>query len=250
MRVPIVIVAALVFLAGESSRAGGPVEIELEAGPVWQGKNDLRIPNDATATRFSLVDVVGTGPFGAGRATVLVGIGDRHQLRGLAAPLDISASGASDAPIDFAGAHFDAGREIDALYRFNSWRLTYRYRVGRGAASAWWIGFTAKVRDAKVELRQGPVRGTDTDIGFVPLLHLRGDVRIAPRWLLEVEADALGGGPGRAVDASLGVSREFASGLRAGLRYRTLEGGADVDSVYSFAWLHYALVSVTWRVSG
>ena len=35
------------------------------------------------------------------------------------------------------------------------------------------------------------------------------------------------------------------TGGRPGLRYRTLEGGADVDSVYSFAWLHYALVSLT-----
>ena len=26
--------------------------------------------------------------------------------------------------------------------------------------------------------------------------------------------------------------------------YRTLEGGADNDSVYTFAWLHYALVEI------
>jgi hypothetical protein len=29
--------------------------------------------------------------------------------------------------------------------------------------------------------------------------------------------------------------------------YRTVEGGADVESVYNFAWLHYALASVTYR---
>jgi hypothetical protein len=28
--------------------------------------------------------------------------------------------------------------------------------------------------------------------------------------------------------------------------YRTVEGGADVEAVYSFAWLHYAVVSVSW----
>lgn len=26
-----------------------------------------------------------------------------------------------------------------------------------------------------------------------------------------------------------------------------LEGGADVTSVYNFAWLHYAVLSLTWR---
>jgi hypothetical protein len=29
--------------------------------------------------------------------------------------------------------------------------------------------------------------------------------------------------------------------------YRTLEGGADVVSVYNFAWLHYAVVSASYR---
>jgi hypothetical protein len=29
--------------------------------------------------------------------------------------------------------------------------------------------------------------------------------------------------------------------------YRTLEGGADVDDVYTFAWLHYATASIAFR---
>jgi hypothetical protein len=29
--------------------------------------------------------------------------------------------------------------------------------------------------------------------------------------------------------------------------YRMLEGGADTDDVYTFAWLHYAAVSVSFR---
>jgi len=28
--------------------------------------------------------------------------------------------------------------------------------------------------------------------------------------------------------------------------YRTVEGGADVDEVYNFAWLHYAVLSVSY----
>lgn len=33
--------------------------IQLEAGPVWQGRNDVQIPNNENGTRFSLVDLVG-----------------------------------------------------------------------------------------------------------------------------------------------------------------------------------------------
>jgi hypothetical protein len=29
--------------------------------------------------------------------------------------------------------------------------------------------------------------------------------------------------------------------------YRTVEGGADVDEVYNFAWLHYAVLSASYR---
>jgi hypothetical protein len=29
--------------------------------------------------------------------------------------------------------------------------------------------------------------------------------------------------------------------------YRTVEGGADVESVHNFAWLHYAVLSLAWR---
>ena len=48
----------------------------------------------------------------------------------------------------------------------------------------------------------------------------------------------------RAVDLALKVGYDFNDhwGITAG--YRTVEGGADVDEVYNFAWLHYAVVSV------
>jgi len=31
------------------------------------------------------------------------------------------------------------------------------------------------------------------------------------------------------------------------LGYRTVEGGADVSSVYNFAWIHYAVATVWFR---
>lgn len=33
-------------------------------------------------------------------------------------------------------------------------------------------------------------------------------------------------------------------GLAWEVGYRTVEGGADVEEVYNFAWLHYAVTSV------
>ncbi|MBU1692397.1 MAG: hypothetical protein KKC51_00370 [Verrucomicrobia bacterium] len=48
---------------------------------------------------------------------------------------------------------------------------------------------------------------------------------------------------GRGVDAVLKAQCDFDSGWYVAAGYRTLEGGADNDDVYTFAWLHYALVA-------
>jgi len=106
---------------------------------------------------------------------------------------------------------------------------------------------TAKVRDASIQLEQGPLSGRKDDLGFVPLIHVSSEWRFASRLSIALDADALAGGPGRAVDASLKVGYDVGDrwSVRAG--YRGLEGGADVPDVYAFAWLHYATASMVWR---
>ena len=60
--------------------------------------------------------------------------------------------------------------------------------------------------------------------------------------------DGLAGGPGRAFDTSLKFGYDLNDRWQVTLGYRTLEGGADVDSVYNFAWLHYGAASVVLRL--
>ncbi|NIP82853.1 MAG: hypothetical protein GWM90_27970, partial [Gemmatimonadetes bacterium] len=67
--------------------------IELEAGPAWQSYNDVEIPNDGSATRFSLYDLAGAGPWPAGRIYVTWNIDDRHGIRLLAAPFSLTETG-------------------------------------------------------------------------------------------------------------------------------------------------------------
>lgn len=88
----------------------------------------------------------------------------------------------------------------------------------------------------------------DTDVGFVPLLHLAADWRFAPSWRLLGDFDGLAGGPGRAFDVALKLGRDFGPHWTLSAGYRTLEGGADVDAVYNFAWLHYAVLSASYRI--
>lgn len=222
--------------------------LEVEAGPVWQSRNDVQIPNDASGTRFSLRGLTGSGPWPAGRVYLSWNLNERHGLRVLVAPLEITERGTLGEAVGFAGASYAAGEPTEGTYVFNSYRITYRYRFHEGEDWTWWIGFTAKVRDANIELAQGNTTSRKTDLGFVPLLHLASDWRIAPRWRVRLDADALAGGPGRAEDVSLKAAYDINERLTLAAGYRTVEGGADVDEVFTFAWLHYAVVSASIRL--
>ncbi len=221
--------------------------IELEGGPLWQTVNDIQIPNNDQATRFSLVDLAGKGPYPAGRLYITWNINSRHGLRLLLAPFSVTGEIESSQPLRFEGEEFAAGTPLDATYRFNSWRVSYRYNFHRGERFIWYTGFTAKIRDARIELVQNGTSSDKPDLGFVPLLHLSGDIKLSPQWRISADLDALAGGPGRAIDFSARLRRNISRNWGISAGYRTLEGGADIEEVYNFAWLHYALISLYYR---
>lgn len=245
----------LALLAAETAQAqepsgdepASPFIVELEFGPVWQTRNDVQVPNDPSGTRFSLEEVTGSGPWAAGRIHLTWRLGESHALRGLVAPLQFTETGRLPRSVEFAGASYAPDVTTEATYRFNSYRLSYLYRFHHGRSWTWNVGFTAKIRDAVIELDQGGTTSEKSDLGFVPLLHLSGTWRFAPRWRVGLDADALAGGPGRAEDVSVKAGYDLGDRWTLSAGYRTVEGGADVDSVYTFAWLHYGVVSLEHR---
>ena len=105
----------------------------VEAGPVWQSRNDVQIPGD-TGTRFSLTDLAGDGPFPYVRLELAYQISDKHSLRFLLAPLAHAETGLLQTDVSFAGQSFSAGQATDVRYQFNSYRATYRYRFFSNAS--------------------------------------------------------------------------------------------------------------------
>jgi hypothetical protein len=221
-------------------------QAEVEGGMVWQTRNDVRIPGD-TGTEFSLVDVLGSGPFAAGRVYLTWDASRKSSLRLLVAPLVINGEGVLADSVSFAGETFAPGVPTDASYRFNSYRLSYRYLVHAGERWQWRVGVTGKIRDARIALAQPGRQAEKTDVGFVPLLNLNGLVTLAPKWQLELDADGLAAPQGRAFDVALKGRYELHPHAVFAFGYRTVEGGADVAAVYTFAWLHYVVASVTYR---
>jgi len=220
--------------------------VEFEGGLSWQTRNDIRIPNE-TGTEFSLVDTLGKGPYGASRVEVAFDVNERHGFRVVVAPLKISDTSVLDKPVLFAGESFDPDVATDATYKFSSYRLTYRYRFYNGPTWRWKIGFTGFIRDARIALQQGDSFAEDTDVGFVPLVHLRGEGRFTDQWRFVLDFEGLGASQGRAFDIAAKLSYALSDNWELGFGYRTIEGGADVERVYNFAWLHFAVGSVRLR---
>lgn len=214
----------------------------IEIGPVWFSRNDVRIPG-TTGTEFDMTDLTGSGPDLFARVDGSWRINDRHGVRFVLAPLEITGSGMLLRDTDFAGATFPAG-PTHAAYQFNAYKLTYRYTLRNPHAWLWRVGFTGIVRDANIELTQGELQANDDNVGFVPALHVSGEYAFAERWKFLLDFDGLAGGPGRLFDVAVRLDYELNEDWRIGGGYRFLEGGADTDDVYNFAWLHYAVLSL------
>lgn len=246
-RIPCSLVLAL-FAAtggGSSLARAGQVETSLEAGVVATSRNDVRIPGGGSAgggTPLSLSDDLSSPASPAFRLRAGYRFAERHLITALYAPLQLEARGSAGQELTFAGRTFAAGSPLYAVYRFDSYRLTYRYSFLRDETWELAAGVTGKIRDAEVSL-YGEQTARKTNTGFVPLLNVHAEWRPGGgRWGVLLDADALAAPQGRAEDVLLAATWAVQPGLSLRLGYRMLEGGADNDEVYSFAWLHYAVI--------
>jgi hypothetical protein len=246
------ILAGFIFMTLLISAAANATDEDLrwsfgvEAGPVWQSRNDVQIPGD-TGTRFSLADLAGEGPYPFVRLELVYDINKRHSLRFLLAPFEYSESGVLTEDVFFVDQTFNAGQTTEASYRFNSYRATWRYLFFQNEKWQWRVGATAKIRDAEIKLKQDGRSSSDSNVGIVPLLNLYGEYQMADRWRFVIDFDGLASPQGRALDLGLFAYYDINSRWYAGGGYRTLEGGADNDTVYNFAWFNYLSLSAGYR---
>ncbi|UCE20451.1 MAG: hypothetical protein JSV84_08990 [Gemmatimonadota bacterium] len=236
----IVLSMVIAFSVGASSSSCARWHFDIETGVVLPGYNDVRIPNE-TGTLFSLTEELETDPKPFFRTKVTYPINDRHSLTILAAPLRLHAEGQANRPVKFEEEEFPANTSLTAKYRFDSYRLTYRYDFHRSENLQSGIGFTAKIRDASISLEGDDKKAEKKNTGFVPLINFRLHWTFAKKLSLVLDGDALAApqGQGRAEDVLLAVQYNMNKNIDLKLGYRILEGGADVDEVYNFTLIHY-----------
>lgn len=221
------------------------VNIDIESGLVITGYNDVRIPGDI-GTLFSLKDDLSAKSKIFYRLRASYAIKSRHTISLLYAPLQVKSEGSIPSDISFAGGLFPANSAIKATYKFNSYRFTYRYDFVKKPKLDFGIGFTAKIRDARIALESNGISTEKSNVGFVPILNFRLLWRLNDNLGLLIDGDALAAKQGRAEDVLLAVTYRVNEhfGVRAG--YRILEGGADNDEVYGFALFHYTSIGLAY----
>jgi len=219
--------------------------IDLESGLVFTGYNDVRIPGDG-GTLISLKnDLVSKTAFFY-RIRLDYTIKSRHTLSLLYAPLETKSEGSMVQDVLFEGVVFPANTKLKGTYKFNSYRLTYRYDIVKKPRIEFGLGFTAKIRDAKIAISSPGSDSEKTNVGFVPIFNFRLLWNIDDTFGLLLYGDALAAPQGRAEDVLIATTFRLSDrlGIRAG--YRILEGGADNDEVYNFSLFNYASVGITY----
>lgn len=234
-------------LSAPAAAGSDTSSVRLDLGSSWQARNKVQIPNDAQGDRFSLDDVAGNGPWATVRAEGIWSVNEKHGVRIVLAPFSYTEKGRLDQQTRFAGATYSPDTPVKARYTFNSWRVGYRYHLYAQPDWDFWIGGTLKVRDAGIKLSQDGVSSQDDDVGLVPLLYLAAAYRFDESWSIAADIDGLAGGPGRALDLGIRLNYDLDDAWQLGLGYRTLEGGADTDDVYNFAWFNTLSLSLARR---
>ena len=214
-------------------------KIDLEGGIIpGTNYNRVRIPSSG-GTRVNLSDDLNSKTKAFYRIRLGYTFAKRHNLLLLYAPLTLKYNGRFDRNIDFNDQNFAASSPVDVYYKFNSYRLTYRYNFieqGRWQVGA---GLTAKLRDADIRFKNEIIDTHYDNVGFVPIINFYARYKPNYHWSFLVEGDALAAKQGRAEDIFAGTSYQISSSLGVKLGYRVLEGGADNDKIYNFNWVNY-----------
>lgn len=221
------------------------LSLNMETGFVSASKNDVQIPGNQ-GTRLSLTNNLASASSFFVRLRGGYRIGERHNIIALVAPLTMKSDGFLPYDVSFAGVVFPADSMLDARYKFNSYRITYRYDFVLKKKVEFGMGITAKLRDAAISMRTPGSFAEKTNTGFVPLINFRLLLMMDDRLGFLIEGDALAAPQGRAEDILFAAQYEINDKMHMNIGYRLLEGGADNDEVYNFSMFNYASLGFTY----
>jgi hypothetical protein len=240
-----ILISSTIFLGAVcfSAQVKAQLNFDIEGGISTTVYNDVRIPGSG-GTFISLYDELDSKSIFFSRIRVGYQFGKRSEILALYAPLTFNYKGSVDNDIIFQGETYPTGTIINATYKFNSYRLTYRYYLLKNDKLTAGIGLTLKVRDALIGIRGGGLESQKTDLGLVPLINFNLHWKPLNRIGILVDGDALAAPQGRAEDVLVALTFKATENFTVKAGYRILEGGADNATVYTFSMFQYGVLGV------
>ena len=231
MKKIIIQIKMLFALCIVASNANAQALIDIEAGLISTGYNNVRIRGDQ-GTYFSLKDdlisnkddLISKSEFFY-RLRLNYTIKSRHTISLLYAPLETRYEGRIPNNINFEGVLFPANTDLIGTYKFNSYRITYRYDIVLNPKVEFGLGFTAKIRDAKIALSSPELVSEKSNLGFVPIINFRLLWNIEDRLGILIEGDALAAPQGRAEDVQFAFTYKLSDNFRMRTGYRNSRRG-------------------------
>ncbi|TYB31758.1 MAG: hypothetical protein FXF47_02490 [Candidatus Mcinerneyibacterium aminivorans] len=217
-------------------------KMEVELSKVYGGYSDIRIPNKE-GDLISLTDDLDMESIYSYRLMFSKTLGNKHTLLLTYAPFKIESHGKLPRDIYYNDSLFVKDEMINSVYVFNSYRLTYRYKIYSTEKIDFGLGVTAKIREAFISLDEVNT-GTyskKSNVGFVPIINFNFNYKFSNDFYLNFSGDALVSPYGRAEDIFSGLYYNINKNFQLKAGYRFLEGGSDVEEVYSFSYFHYLL---------
>ncbi len=241
------LIAASFSLILLASAAQAQAFVDVEGGVAFTGYNDVAIPAD-TGSTISLKNDIASDPAASFRMRVGYTFRGRHTVSVLIAPLTVYGSGTLDEDSTYQGKTFAAGSSVKSTYRFDSYRLTYRYDVIDSDNLVVSLGLTGKIRSADIAIMDDSGYAHRSNLGVVPLINFGVRWDFARPFSVLVDGDALASPYGRAEDVLVALQYSPSERVDWRLGYRILEGGSDGGGdVYTFALFNYVMAGL--RVS-
>jgi hypothetical protein len=216
--------------------------IDVELGVLNIVYNDIANGIGSYASRFSSTAIENRPEFYS-RYSYYFNLDRKNSFRLLVAPLTVNGAGIIDpnsaATINYDNIIWNANQLINYEYKFNSYRATYRRTIFDNDKFTFMIGFTAKIRDARILINQNGLVSNDVNVGFVPLLYFNFEYRPIDKLTLGIEGDVTGAPQGSAVDVDVFARYRVHKHVELAAVYRFLFGGVSIATNYNYGFYNY-----------
>jgi len=181
-----------------------------------------------------------------------------HRISFLYQPLEIKTTATLTRNLQIDGVTFNSGQDVEFLYSFPFYRLSYTYDIIKGSKHTVAFGASIQIRNTVISFRDldGSEFVRKSNIGPVPVLKFYWKTKFDNGFWIGSEIDGfyapisvLNGSTtevvGAIVDASLRGGITVSERAEVFLNFRYLGGGAvgSSDDGYTKNWLHFLTVT-------